>query len=552
MERWALYIRKSNEDGENSDTLTQQREQVEAFAQKYGYYYEPSDIYIETVSGKEPIQNRTELLKLLNKIELYTGIICRDVDRISRDMTTGAQILEIIRSHKKRLLYSSSNREANLQSSYTIGAELIGFMMASGEAEQITTRLTAGKNSKTEAGAFVGSFPPFGYDKAEMEIFNGTKTVKMKTLKPNKDSEIVKYIYNQRQAGAPIQRIAKDLSEMNVQSPRGTGWSDTTVRHILTNPVYVGYVVYGQKRVQTVHEISENGEIKRTKKRKDTGTAVRAKGLHDPIITEVQFEAVQTQMKTRPHTSTGKQTNPMSGLLYCYGCCHALTRQQGRGSRRPRYTHRTDGRPWGCFAPWQKSIREDELINLIIRQLEEDLAGIRAEVKPEEAKGDSGAVVGILQDEKAKAETERNDIIDLINTLEMKLLKTRKDGKKTDLIQYQLQQAEGKFEKLHQKIERIDQQIETKTEENKEKQTSARLGEVIEVGIPYVKSIMTDPKKLQEHSRAVNSFLKSFIRRIEVHFRNSSILITYIGSEDPDREHHYQTLRQQAQGKAKR
>ena len=60
----------------------------------------------------------------------------------------------------------------------------------------------------------------------------------------HEEAEIIRYIFNRYAQGVGSRIIAKELTNMKYQTPKGlTTWSDSTVRRILKNEKYKGDVL---------------------------------------------------------------------------------------------------------------------------------------------------------------------------------------------------------------------------------------------------------------------------------------------------------------------
>ena len=96
---------------------------------------------------------------------------------------------------------------------------------------------------------------PFGYD-----VANGKLVVN------DNESKLVRWIFQQRKAGASLRKIAKALNDDRILTKRGGKWSAATIKYVLGNELYTGRVNY-------------NSEV--------------AKGSHVPIIIRILFNKVQ-------------------------------------------------------------------------------------------------------------------------------------------------------------------------------------------------------------------------------------------------------------------
>lgn len=129
----------------------------------------------------------------------------------------------------------------NFDTSTAFGKAMIGILsvFAQLEREQITERMTLGRVGRAKAGkAMSWANCPFGYI-IQKEIYE---------IDPFR-AEIVKRIYRDYLAGISITAIKNNLNEEG-HVGKDINWSYRTVRQILDNIVYAGYIKYKMKFTQ--------------------------------------------------------------------------------------------------------------------------------------------------------------------------------------------------------------------------------------------------------------------------------------------------------------
>lgn len=126
---------------------------------------------------------------------------------------------------------------------------------------------------------------------------------------------IFRKFYHENMGYTPI---AKLLNTLGVKSRRGGDWENRTVKYVLQNPVYKGYVRWnvGKENLRKGPSVSAPDMI-------------YAKGDHEPIIPEEYFDQVQEKIlklyrlpKSRPAASYGHW---LGNLLKCSCCGSSLT-----------------------------------------------------------------------------------------------------------------------------------------------------------------------------------------------------------------------------------
>lgn len=112
--------------------------------------------------------------------------------------------------------------------------------------------------------------------------------------------------------------IAKLLNTLGVKSRRGGAWENRTVKYVLQNPVYKGYVRWNVGKENLRKGLSVSAP-----------EMIYTKGDHKPIIDEEYFDRVQDKIqklyrlpKSRPAASYGHW---LGNLLKCSCCGSSLT-----------------------------------------------------------------------------------------------------------------------------------------------------------------------------------------------------------------------------------
>ena len=134
-------------------------------------------------------------------------------------------------------------------------------------------------------------------------------------------------IHEQTLAGRQsISYIAKKLNDENIQrEQRGnvkiSGFTDRTVRIILSNPVYAGMISYGRR-----HTVKVEGKNNETKvvKQDDESKIILVDGVHEPIVSKETFaKAAERLKKNVAHRKTRSDSTtvyPLTGLIRCPDC----------------------------------------------------------------------------------------------------------------------------------------------------------------------------------------------------------------------------------------
>ncbi len=331
---YCIYLRKSRADTEaeakgEGETLARHKAALLEFAKKHSIVI--SAIYEEIISG-ESIAARPVIKQLLLEVEkgMWEGVLVMEIERLARGDTMDQGIIA-------RTFQYSGTKIITPQKTYhphnAFDQEYFEFslFMSRREYHTINRRLQQGRLASVKEGKFVGSIPPYGYEKMRLSNEKGFSLLPIAW-----EADVVKsiyhwYLYGYEEEGgktAPVgtTRIANKLNAMQIPSKTGKKWSASSVRDILTNPVYTGKIRWqyrpGIKKLQQGKIISARCY--------QNSSHTLVKGLHQPIISEEVFQNVQNRMKNRYHTPVSKNRsikNPLSGILICGVCQKHMIRR---------------------------------------------------------------------------------------------------------------------------------------------------------------------------------------------------------------------------------
>lgn len=320
---YCCYLRKSREDiraeqaGEY-DTLERHRKTLTELAARYGVSL--TAFYEEVVSG-ESIDARPQMKALLQAVDSgqWDGVFVMEIERLARGDTIDQGI--VARSFK----YSDTTIITPMKiyhPSDTFDEEYLEFSlyMSRKEYKTITRRMQAGRLRSVMDGKYVANRPPYGYRIVPLPDRSGN------TLEIIPDqADVVRLVYQKCIDGMGMQAIADMLNGSGVPSQAGTGWSAASIRAILSNPVYYGYLRWGHRKVE---KKVTDGQIIRMRPVSHVDTIY--KGLHQPIISRETYDSARSLISTRrsiPQPKNRSLHNPFAGVLCCSKCGKLLTRR---------------------------------------------------------------------------------------------------------------------------------------------------------------------------------------------------------------------------------
>ena len=321
---YLMYLRKSREDTEAlpGETLKRHRNILDDLCQKQGIVIPENCIFKEVVSG-ETIDARPEMKKLLSVVETgeVEGVVVVEIERLARGDSVDQGIISKTFGYTHTKIITpmrTYDPDNEMDSEYFE----FGLFMARREYAMITRRLRRGKHQSTKEGHFIGSVPPFGYDKVKCEG-------KGYTLRPNENAKYVVMIFEMARDGSGGKEIASRLNSLGVHSTSGGDFNTGGIAKILHNKTYCGYVSW-QYRVE--EKTIKDGVVVKNRRLNKDGCEWH-KALHEAIISEELFEAAQrarANRNTAPIHTTKNMRNPYAGLIKCGKCGKAIVMSKNR------------------------------------------------------------------------------------------------------------------------------------------------------------------------------------------------------------------------------
>ena len=253
----ALYLRASTvKQSEEGYSLEYQRDKLISYAKVKDWIVvdEYKDAGESGRTTKRPAFNR--MVEDAKK-NVFNAVLVYKLDRFSRSLQDLLNVINILQDHSVAVWsvtqsYDDSTPEGRLM------RNMLG-SFAQFESEMIGARVKDGMARRAREGDWNTS-PPYGY-----RMNNGLEIVQH-------ESTIVTGIYNSYLEGETMQAIADRLNKTNLKTKRQGRWNPNTVRRILTNPIYTGFMKYGDDLIKTDY---------------------------DPIVTERDFLKVQQLKRYR-------------------------------------------------------------------------------------------------------------------------------------------------------------------------------------------------------------------------------------------------------------
>ncbi|MFB3881000.1 MAG: recombinase family protein [Armatimonadota bacterium] len=375
----AGYLRRSTDRQEQS--IPDQQRSIERYADEH--CFEILRWYIDdAISGTSAVE-RKDFLKMIGDAEApdcpFRYVLVYDVKRFGRlDNDEAGHYRFLLRQRGIEVVYTSEGFNGDDTDDLVRPVKQWQARQESRELSKVTIR---GLLSRSGDGWWSGGQPPYGYDlvyssadgrflmivrydydlsklildedgKVTRTVPRGESLALSKRdrcrLVPGASERVrvVRIIFHwYADLGWGFKRIADRLNQQAIPSPRSgkwskqhrDGWSMTTVRAILMNPVYVGDLVWNRRTSGKFHRIEKSRAVPRKataigaldRNRPDDWVVV--KDAHPALISRSLSQAANAKREARRldpseyRYRTGKGARSpflLSGLIRCQQCGH--------------------------------------------------------------------------------------------------------------------------------------------------------------------------------------------------------------------------------------
>lgn len=341
MPNYCIYLRKSRADREaelhgEGETLARHERTLIDLAHRKKLNI--TAIYKEIVSG-ETIASRPEMQKLLSEVEqgIWDGVLVMEVERLARgDTKDQGTVAEAFKYSNTKII--TPNKVYDPNNEFDEEYFEFGLFMSRREYKTINRRLQRGRIASAKEGKYVGNIPPYGYERTRIQSDKGWTLAILE-----EQADVVRLIFEwytvgEQQANGSYKRlgtgmIARRLIEMNIPTQKGYEWLPATIRNILVNPVYAGFIRWN------AHSSSKkvvNGQIIVSRTKSKTEDCICVKGIHPPIISEETFQLAQEFLNRNPPSpvkENGIIKNPLCGLIICGKCGKNMIRRKSKNDK---------------------------------------------------------------------------------------------------------------------------------------------------------------------------------------------------------------------------
>ncbi len=315
MRVW-LYARLSNDDAREMNSLLNQQEICQAFAEQHGHII-VGQSFDDNISGMSFDRRGLDELTAAVDADMIDAVIVKGLSRLGRHRTQTALFIDYLWEHQVRVISATEGVDTfRDEDDLIIG---VRGLMNDYYAKDIGKKIRAGYRQKQKDGIVIT--PPFGYWKDR-----NTWQIKVDT----EAAVTVQLIYSLYLQGCRQKEIARRLNAAGRKTPaqlraercgrevqhthktRGGQflWTYASVKNILVEEAYTG-VLNNHRREYN------NGKAKHI----DKTDWYRHEGFFPVIIGKQEWEQVQRLLKQQARPANGNQAkHRYAGLLTCQEC----------------------------------------------------------------------------------------------------------------------------------------------------------------------------------------------------------------------------------------
>jgi site-specific DNA recombinase len=290
----AIYARVSTEEqAQEGYSIRAQQQKLKEFAniKDWSVY----DIYLdEGISGKN-LNERPAISRMITDIKSghVKNVLVFKIDRLTRSTVDLVYLIDLF----KECDCAFNSLMESIDTSTASGRMFIKIIgiFAEFERENISERCRVGFERRAREGyTTAAKFASYGYSRARGQ--------KVQTINDS-EAENVRMIFDMYvNQGMSFASIAKSLNLREIPTKTNSFWTSATIRAILRNCNYIGYVRYA------MYEPNRNFETE---------------GLHEAIVSEELYNEAQALMRKNSICAPTKRPNEknyFSGFVYCDKC----------------------------------------------------------------------------------------------------------------------------------------------------------------------------------------------------------------------------------------
>ena len=300
-------------------------------------------------------------------------VIVKDLSRFGREyIDAGKYIDRLFPYYGVRLIAINDNIDTITKDMSDELGITIRNLFNDNYCRDISIKTRSSLKVKRKNGEFTGAFVAYGYRRSDKEHNN--------LMIDEYPASVVQDIFKWKLAGMSQDGIARKLNEQGILSPleykRSLGmnyksgfkvkekavWTAIAVRRILTNELYVGTLIQGNRT-------TPNHKVK-TVKVNDKEDWCILENNHEPIVSQKTFNLVQRLLALDTRTSPNKDVVfSLCGLVVCGDCGNPMVRKvtTAKGKKYSYYVCSRNKDRSGCSS---HRIKTEDLETAVLRILQ--------------------------------------------------------------------------------------------------------------------------------------------------------------------------------------
>jgi site-specific DNA recombinase len=293
----AIYVRVSTQRQAQSQTIEQQLQRVVSYIEERGWSLPPENIYKDDgYSGSK--LSRPGLDQLRDQVQRgeIDWLLMTAPDRLARKYVHQVFLLEELEGSgcKVEFLDRPMSEDPHDQLLLQIRGAVAEY-----ERTLITERMRRGRLIKLQAGTLLPwSKAPFGY-RADSQHPRDPALIRIEESEAAVVAEIFGWYLED---GATLREVGLRLQGHGCLTPGGQRrWAISTIKGILSNPVYTGVVYGGRMRVCEARRRRSPLQVRKGSEQKSHCILPREQWIEiariPAIVSEQEYEAVQAKLR---------------------------------------------------------------------------------------------------------------------------------------------------------------------------------------------------------------------------------------------------------------
>lgn len=324
----ALYCRLSQDDGQIGESGSIQTQKALLASYAKANCYQVFDYFCDDGwSGTN--FDRPEFKRMIQAIEdgKVNLVIVKDLSRFGREYAQMGMYIEHYFEEKAVRFIAIGENIDTLNGVDNILMPITN-VINSMYARDCSRKTKAAHRTRALDGKYLGGHAPFGYTK--------DPTDRHKLIVDPEAAQVVGEIFKLFSEGIGYVRMTKILRERNVLNPQAYfnrnnpdfyknsdywrkpfDWHATSVRSILSNPVYLGHTVFGRTKTKGFYD--------KSRVKTDAEDWILVENTHAPLVSQQTWDTVQKLMASRRRETLAKEEiQYFAGLVKCADCGSSL------------------------------------------------------------------------------------------------------------------------------------------------------------------------------------------------------------------------------------